>query len=80
VEYNHFTADKYQCSTCTLVSSGVIVAFPVGQTVTTNRFYPDAGDINHVYQIIGTNPTGPGYVLDTSSGNYATCALACSAL
>jgi hypothetical protein len=80
VAYNHYTADKYQCSTCTLVSSGLIVAFPVGQTVTSSRFYPDAADINHVYQIIGTNPTGPGYVLDTSSGNYATCGDACAAL
>jgi len=80
VVYDHYTADKYQCSTCTLVSSGLIVAFPVGQTVTINRFYPDAADLNHVYQITGTNPTGPGYVLDTSSGNYATCGDACAAL
>jgi len=80
VVYDHYIADKYQCSTCTIVSSGLIVAFPVGQTVTINRFYPDAADLNHVYQITGTNPTGPGYVLDTSSGNYATCGDACAAL
>ncbi len=80
VVYDHYTADKYQCSTCTVVSSGLIVAFPAGQTVTTSRFYPDAADLNHVYQITGTSPTGPGYVLDTSSGNYATCGDACAAL
>jgi hypothetical protein len=80
VVYDHYIADKYQCSTCTIVSSGLIVAFPVGQTVTIGRFYPDAADLNHVYEITGTNPTGPGYVLDISSGNYTTCALACAAL
>lgn len=80
VVYDYYTADKYQCSTCTVVSSGLIVSFPVGQTVTTSRFYPDAADLNHVYQITGTNPTGPGYVLDISSGNYATCGDACAAL
>ena len=80
VALSNYIADKYQCSTCTLVSSGLIVAFPTSQTVVNGKFYPDAADLNHVYQITGTNPTGPGYILDTSSGNYTTCADACAAL
>jgi hypothetical protein len=80
VNYDYYIADKYECATCTLVTSGLTVSFPVGQTVTSSRFYPDAADINYVYQITGTNPTGPGYILDISSGNYATCAAACAAL
>jgi flagellin-like hook-associated protein FlgL len=77
IVYDHYIADKYQCSTCTLVTSGLVVAFPAGQTVTINKFYPDAGDVNHVYEIVGTFGTGPGLILDTSFGQFDTCALAC---
>jgi hypothetical protein len=78
VIYSHYIADKYQCSTCTVVVSGITVSFPSSQTVNTGKFYPDASDINHVYLIVGTTGSGPGYVLDTSVGEFTTCGGACS--
>ena len=80
VNYDYYIADKYECTTCTLVTSGLTVSFPTGQTVVNGKFYPDAADLNHVYLIVNPTGTGPGYILDTSSGNYTTCADACAAL
>lgn len=78
ITYDLYTADKYQCSSCTVVTSGLVVAFPSGQTVNIGDFYPDAADVAHVYQIIATTTGGPGYILDNSFGSFATCAAACA--
>ena len=77
VLYDYYIADEYQCSTCTLITSGAVVAFPQGQSVTIGRYYPDEANTSHSYVIVGTTLTGPGYLLTNIFGSFTTCAGAC---
>lgn len=78
IGYNSYFANKYQCSTCTLVDTGILVIFPLGQNVVLNNFYPDPLDSTYVYKIIGPTSSTTGYSLDNSFGSFATCGEACS--
>ena len=78
VVYDYYIADKYECATCTLVTSGLTVSFPTGQTVNNGKFYPDASDTNYVYLIVNATGTGPGYILTNIYGSFTTCAAACA--
>ena len=77
VEYDVYTADEYSCPGCTVLSSGVLVAFPAGQSVTIGRWYPDEGDTSHTYLITGTS-TGAGYILTNIFGSFTSCGAACA--
>ena len=77
VEYDVYTADEYSCPGCTVLSSGVLVAFPAGQSVTIGRWYPDGGDTSHSYLITGTS-TGAGYILTNIFGSFTSCVAACA--
>jgi len=74
---NYYVADKYQCSTCTVVVSGMQVKFPSNENVVLNNFYPDGNDVNHVYKIIGVGGSEPAYELTNTFGSFSTCSLAC---
>ncbi len=77
VLYDYYIADEYQCSTCTVITSGAVVAFPQGQSVTIGRWYPDESDTSHSFLIVGTTLTGPGYILTNIFGSFTSCAAAC---
>lgn len=77
VEYDNYVADEYSCPGCTLLSSGVLVAFPQGQSVTIGDWYPDVANTSHTYLITNTSLTGPGYILTNIYGSFASCGAAC---
>ena len=77
VEYDVYTADEYSCPGCTVLSSGVLVAFPAGQSVTIGRWYPDSTNTSHSYLITGIS-SGAGYILTNIFGSFTSCAAACS--
>jgi len=76
IEYDVYTADEYSCPGCTVLSSGVLVAFPQGQSVTIGRWYPDAANTSHSYLITGVS-TGAGYILTNIYGSFTSCGGAC---
>jgi hypothetical protein len=69
-------ADKYECATCTVVEFGVLVSFPIAQTVTLNRWYPDPNDISYSYKVLSSS-SGAGYILTTAFGSFTSCELSC---
>ena len=77
VLYDVYTADEYSCPGCTVLSSGVLVAFPAGQSVTIGRWYPDEGDTSHTYLITGVS-SGAGYILTNIFGSFTSCGAACA--
>jgi len=77
VLYNTYLADQYQCSDCTVSAASVLVAFPVSQSPIIGRWYPDGNDVLHTYKLLSVS-TGPGYILTTTFGSFASCAGACS--
>jgi len=76
--YDHYIADEYYCPGCTIKTSGVVVAFPAGQTVVVGRWYPDEADTSHTFLIVGTTSSGPGYILTNEFGSFTACNIACS--
>ena len=76
--YDLYTADRYDCSTCTYQES-MIVAFAAGSTVVSGKFYlsNDYSDYNS-YLITGTTSGSTGYILNASRGNYKSCIFACN--
>lgn len=76
--YDHYIADEYYCPGCTIKESGVVVAFPAGQTVVVGRWYPDVADTTHSFLIVGTTESGPGYILTNAYGSRTSCSEACS--
>jgi len=77
VEYDVYTADEYSCPGCTVLSSGVLVAFPAGQSVTIGRWYPDSTNTSHSYLITGIS-SGAGYILTNIFGSFTSCVAACA--
>jgi hypothetical protein len=75
--YDVYLADEYSCPGCTVINSGVLVAFPAGQTVVIDRWYPDANDTSHSYKILSVS-SGAGYILTNAYGSYTVCNIACS--
>jgi hypothetical protein len=76
--YDHYIADEYYCPGCTIKASGVVVAFPAGQSVSIGSWYPDAGDTSHTFQIVGTTASGPGYILTNEFGSFGACGVSCA--
>ncbi len=75
--YDLYYAEEYDCDGCGLVSASEIVAFPIGTSVITNRYYSPLTPDGFTYKIItGTPSSGPGKIMATSS--FLTCAAACS--
>jgi len=73
--YNHYYADKYDCATCTLDTAGVLVAFPIEQSVNIGSWYPDTGAFSYYIQSSAFD-TG-GYILTNIYGSFGSCAAAC---
>jgi hypothetical protein len=73
---DYYLADEYDCSTCTVSASNVVVGFPTGTSVTVGQFYNDVAVTGFVYQIISST-TGPAYTTCTLPGQ-GSCAAACS--
>jgi hypothetical protein len=76
VTYDHYYADKYDCATCTLQETDVLVSFVSGTSVTTNKWYSPETPDNYAYQIKGSAPSGPGLIMYASTFN--SCGLACA--
>ena len=76
--YDYYLADEYDCDTCTLQNTGVLVGFATGTSVTTNKFYKRFDSQPYVYQIVtATDPGSPAVLLVTPQ--YNTCGQACGA-
>lgn len=77
--YDVYLADRYDCATCTLVASGVLMALPQGTTPVTNDFYlPSAGSGEqgtYVYKLLSPS-SGAGLICDDVHTN--ACATTCS--
>lgn len=71
-----YLADEYNCSTCTVSSANVVVAFAIGTSVTIGNFYNDQALTGFVYQIISSS-TGPALTTCILPGQ-ASCAAACA--
>jgi len=76
--YDNYNADRYDCSTCNIISSGYQVALPGGTTPDYSNYYiPNAGSGEqgvYFYQITSTS-SGPGIVCDATA--VSTCGAAC---
>lgn len=81
--YDWYYSDMYYCVDCNAgaVSSGFLVAFPAGSSVTIGQFYvpaPGSGyEGNNVFKITSTAPSDTGYALIMSANFAGTCQLAC---
>ena len=73
--YDNYYADKYDCSTCTLVISNELVAFPTGQSVNIGSWYPDTGAFSYLIQSSTLN--SGGHILTNVYGSFVSCNAAC---
>lgn len=71
-----YLANEYNCTTCTISSTNVIVAFAVGTPVTTGNFYNDSLVSGFVYEIISSS-AGPASITCILPGQ-PSCAAACA--
>lgn len=76
ITYDHYIADKYDCSTCTLQASSVLVAFPSGSSITLNKYYSALTPDGFSYYVTATSLSTGGLILSVSSFN--TCAASCA--
>lgn len=73
--FDYYLANEYDCGTCTVSASSVIVQFPTGTSVTVGQFYPADPVSTVVYQIISV---GSGPVHNTCQlPGQGSCAAAC---
>jgi hypothetical protein len=79
--FDLYTADVFPCNDCAASIDTIVVAFTAGSTVVNNRFYiPQGGPDGNSYRIAAPyGGAGPGFILTTAFGSFATCTLACSA-
>ena len=79
ISYDIYTADKYDCSSCTVDASSVNVALPAGSTPNYSNYYvPSIGSGEqglYSYVLIASS-SGAGVILENQS--YALCADACN--
>jgi predicted secreted protein len=72
----YYVADEYDCATCTIVAADQRVRFPIGTTVTLNRYYRYVGTINDSVYFVKSSTTSGGAV-SLQAGAYTTCDAAC---
>lgn len=79
--YDDYLAEQYECGTCNLIASNILVALPVGTTVNIGdeKYYsPSFGSGQqgiYTYKITATTTGGPGLILETIA--YTDCESAC---
>lgn len=72
---DYYLANEYQCGTCNLTASNVVVGFTTGTSVTIGQFYSDTLVSGFVYEILSVS-TGPAYNTCILPGQNS-CAAAC---
>ena len=72
---DYYLANEYECGTCTVSASNVVVGFTTGTSVTIGQFYNDTLVSGFVYEILSVS-TGPAYNTCILPGQ-STCAAAC---
>lgn len=76
VLFDLYLANEYDCGTCTVSASNVIVAFPIGTSVTVGQFYPADPVTTVVYEILSV---GSGAIHNNCQlPGQASCAAACA--
>lgn len=74
--YDYYTADEYDCDTCTLQRSSIVVGFATGVSVTLTKYYTRQDYEPFVYRIIDvTSSSTPVAILQKPQ--YNTCTQAC---
>jgi len=75
--YDYYLADEYECGSCLLQGTDVLVGFETGTSVILNRFYTDISVSGFVYRVrSSTTPGSPAVILQLPSAT--SCAGACS--
>jgi len=76
--YDFYTAEEYDCSTCTATgNNAVLVAFPAGTSITTtNRYYKPDSIPGFVYKNF-TNAAAGAAIIMTTLGSSTNCNTAC---
>lgn len=75
--YTDYYADKYNCETCTLVASNVMIALPISHTPVYNNYYATSLPDGYAYKLISSGSPGPGLILNTA--NSIDCSSICLA-
>jgi hypothetical protein len=77
--YDVYTAEKYDCASCTLDSSPVLVALPSGSTPNFGNYYVPSigsGEQGLYSYVLLASSVGAGLILENQS--YVLCADACN--
>jgi hypothetical protein len=78
-DYDVYLSDRYDCATCTLLESNVLIALAKGTTPIYNEFYqPTIGSGEqgmYVYKLISLS-SGAGLICDNE--HNAECGILCS--
>lgn len=82
IMYVDYLADKYDCSTCTVVTPNVLVSLPSTAVPNYGKFYvPSAGTGEqglYSYNLLLSTTGGPGLILDDLS--FTLCVDACNVI
>jgi hypothetical protein len=76
VSYDYYLADEYACANCAATpTSGVLVRFPAGTSVTVNKWYKRVDSQPYSYKI--TSSSSSGIAVNLKAGLYNSCTAAC---
>jgi hypothetical protein len=74
--YDYYIADEIDCSNCSVIAADQRVAFPIGASVTLNRYYRYVGEVNDfIYYVKEVTTTGGAVALELPA--YTNCNAAC---
>ena len=79
ISYDIYTAEKYDCASCTIFASPVLVALPSGSTPNYSNYYVPSigsGEQGLYSYVLLASSVGAGLILENQS--YALCADACN--
>ena len=77
-EYDFYTANQFNCTSSSIVNTGMTVAFPVGTLIFLGKFYREISGSEYVYEIVSTTGTTTASVILEGSIFYETGIDACA--
>lgn len=73
----YYLADEYDCNTCFVTQSNILVDLPSAHAVQLGKFYQSNND-GFVYNIVNSTPQLAGASIALLTGNFTTCGGACT--
>lgn len=77
-EYDFYTANQFNCTNSSIVSTDMTVAFPGGTSIFMGKFYREISAAEYVYEIVSTTGTTTASVILEGSIFYETGIDACA--